>query len=210
MKLLSKLLRFYFFSICFTYVYANSVEISAGVPYVEFTHKGKMYKIERNQDSNAHLTNTYARTSRPSPPFFVEPFSVANGIETYGELEVLDFIEKQKGLFIDARLSNWYQRSAIPSAVNIPFKIFLSETPERKEILKRLGAVSVKKGVWDFSEAKTLLLYCNGAWCGQSPTAIEALIDLGYPKHKMKYYRGGMQAWQLLGLTTIVPAKEKK
>jgi len=25
----------------------------------------------------------------------------------------------------------------------------------------------------------------------------------------MKYYRGGMQAWQLLGLTTIVPKETK-
>jgi hypothetical protein len=25
----------------------------------------------------------------------------------------------------------------------------------------------------------------------------------------MKYYRGGMQAWQLLGLTTIVPEEKK-
>jgi len=36
------------------------------------------------------------------------------------------------------------------------------------------------------------------------------LIKLGYPEEKMKYYRGGMQAWQLLGLTTIVPEKDKK
>jgi hypothetical protein len=27
---------------------------------------------------------------------------------------------------------------------------------------------------------KLYLLYCNGAWCGQSPTAINALIELGY------------------------------
>ncbi|CAA6820054.1 MAG: Sulfurtransferase [uncultured Sulfurovum sp.] len=205
-----RLLRFYLLSICCTGLYANNVEISEGVPYVEFTHNEKTYKIERNQNRNARLTNTFALTSRPSPPFFVEPFSVASGIETYGELEVLNFIEKKKGLFIDARLSNWYERSTIPSSVNIPFKKFLSETPERKEILKRLGVLSVKKGVWDFSEAKTLLLYCNGAWCGQSPTAIEALIEIGYPKHKMKYYRGGMQAWQLLGLSTVVPSKERK
>ena len=62
---------------------------------------------------------------------------------------------------------------------------------------------------WNFSNAETILLYCNGAWCGQSPTAINALIELGYPKSKMKYYRGGMQSWQLLGLTTIVPKETK-
>jgi hypothetical protein len=36
-----------------------------------------------------------------------------------------------------------------------------------------------------------------------SPELIWALLDYGYPAHKIKYYRGGMQAWQLLGLTTV-------
>ncbi|MDQ7047935.1 MAG: rhodanese-like domain-containing protein [Sulfurovum sp.] len=188
---------------------ANVAEITKGMPYVEVKADGKTYKIERVQKEDNYLTNTFSLTSRPSPPFFIEPFTVSDGIETYGELEVLDFISKKKGLFIDARLANWYAKSAIPSAVNIPFKIFLSETTERKKVLKDLGGAYTKKGEWNFANAKTILLYCNGAWCGQSPTAINALIELGYPKSKMKYYRGGMQSWQLLGLTIIVP-KERK
>ena len=133
---------------------------------------------------------------------------MVHNIETYGELETLDFMAKKKGVFIDARLKNWYAKSAIPTAVNIPFKLFLTDTPERDTILKDLGGV--KKGDdWNFENAKSILLYCNGAWCGQSPTAINALIAMGYPKSKMKYYRGGMQAWQLLGLTTIVPKETK-
>lgn len=188
---------------------ANIAEIVEGMPYVEVEADGKTYKIERVQKEDTYLTNTFALTSRPSPPFFIEPFTVSDGVETYGELEVLDFISKKKGLFIDARLANWFAKSAIPSAVNIPFKLFLSETPEREKVLKDLGGEYAKSGDWDFTHAKTILLYCNGAWCGQSPTAINALIDLGYPKSKMKYYRGGMQSWQLLGLTTIIPKETK-
>jgi len=188
---------------------ANIAEIVEGMPYVEVEADGETYKIERVQKEDSYLTNTFALTSRPSPPFFIEPFTVSDGVETFGELEVLDFISKKKGLFIDARLANWYAKSAIPSAVNIPFKLFLSETPEREKVLKDLGGEYTKNGEWDFTNAKTILLYCNGAWCGQSPTAINALIELGYPKSKMKYYRGGMQSWQLLGLTTIVPKEIK-
>ncbi len=190
-------------------VNANVVEIVEGLPYVEVEADGKTYKIERVQKEDSYLTNTFALTSRPSPPFFIEPFSVSKGVETYGELEVLDFISKKKGLFIDARLANWYERSAIPGAVNIPFKHFLSDADEQEQVLKDLGGAYDKSGEWDFSKAKTILLYCNGAWCGQSPTAINALIEVGYPENKMKYYRGGMQAWQLLGLTTIVPKETK-
>jgi len=187
---------------------ASEVEISKGVPSVKVNANGKTYKSEREQRPNTYLTNTFALTSRPSPPFFVEPFHVSDKVETYGELEVLDFLEKQKGVFIDARLENWYEKSAIPGAINIPFKIFLTDSPERDKVLSDFGGK--KNGrVWDFSNAKTLLLYCNGAWCGQSPTAIHALMDLGYPEEKMKYYRGGMQAWQILGFTTIVPEEMK-
>ena len=64
---------------------------------------------------------------------------MTDGVETYGELEVLDFMANQKGLFIDARLANWYAKSAIPTSVNIPFKLFLSDSPERNKILKDLG-----------------------------------------------------------------------
>jgi len=188
---------------------ANVVEITDGMPYVKVEANGNKYKIERTQDKDAYLTNTFALTSRPSPPFFIEPFLVTSGVETYGELELLDFVSEKKGLLIDARLENWYTKSAIPTAVNMPFKLFLTKTSVREKVLQDLGGKQDSSGKWDFSTAKTILLYCNGAWCGQSPTAINALIDLGYPKEKMKYYRGGMQTWQLVGLTTIVPKESK-
>jgi hypothetical protein len=33
------------------------------------------------------------------------------------------------------------------------------------------------------------------------------LLALGYPAHKLKWYRGGMQSWKSLGLTTVPAAK---
>lgn len=190
-------------------LHADVVEIVKGMPYVDVEANGKTYRIEREQKPDSYLTNTYALTSRPSPPFFIQPFEVTPKVETFGELELLDFIKNKKGVFIDARLPNWYYKAAIPTARNIPFKLFLRDTPEREEVLKSLGVEYDKNGKYDFSKAQTLLLYCNGAWCGQSPTAIHALLDIGYPAEKLKYYRGGMQTWQLLGLSTIIPEKEQ-
>jgi hypothetical protein len=40
-------------------------------------------------------------------------------------------------------------------------------------------------------------------WCGQSPTNIRQLLSMGYPADKLKWYRGGMQDWQILGLTVM-------
>lgn len=38
-----------------------------------------------------------------------------------------------------------------------------------------------------------------------APRAINALLALGCPPGKIYYYRGGMQLWQMFGLTVIAP-----
>ncbi|MED5532474.1 MAG: rhodanese-like domain-containing protein, partial [Pseudomonadota bacterium] len=49
------------------------------------------------------------------------------------------------------------------------------------------------------------VMFCNGMWCGQSPNNIKNLLKFGYPAHKIKWYRGGMQDWEILGLSTAKP-----
>jgi hypothetical protein len=68
------------------------------------------------------------------------------------------------------------------------------------KILNLLGGQQ-SNGKWDFENAQTLLIYDNGAWDRQASSAIRNLLDIGYPSDKLKYYRGGLQAWNLLGLT---------
>jgi hypothetical protein len=46
------------------------------------------------------------------------------------------------------------------------------------------------------------VIFSNGIWDAQATKAIENLISLGYPEEHLKYYRGGMQNWYILGLTT--------
>jgi len=101
---------------------------------------------------------------------------------------------------------DWYLLSTIPSSINIPFKSFNPEkSPDEFEDVLDIIGVTVKNGKYDFTNAKTLALFCNGAWCLQSPIAIKNLIKIGYPKEKLLWYRGGMYNWTLAGLTTIVP-----
>ena len=75
---------------------------------------------------------------------------------------------------------------------------------EFAEALENFGVVE-KNGKYDFTNAKTLLMFCNAIWCGQSPEAMKELIAIGYPQEKMKWYRGGMQSWLSVGLSTIKP-----
>ncbi len=144
----------------------------------------------------------------------LSPMKMHDDIETFGELEVLEFLEEMQDdkqmLFVDSRKTPWYKSVTIPSAINIPFIYFTERdkwTNEKKEALKLFGVKGKKaegneKSSYDFSEAKTILFFCNGVWCRQSPQMIEALLKLGYPAKKMKWYRGGMQSWLNVGMTS--------
>ena len=140
----------------------------------------------------------------------ISPMIFTKGVDTYGELEVLDFIKKAQDnenmLVVDSRTENWYLHFTIPSAVNAPYTFLKqSQYPEEYgEVLDTFGVKTVN-GKYDFSEAKELLLFCNAVWCSQSIIAMTELIRIGYPKEKLKWYRAGIQGWTSLGLQTIVP-----
>lgn len=190
---------------------ANEVNLNEDLPYIDVFFAGKSVRIERNQDTDHKLENSFAKTSRPCPPFCIHPIKAAPGVTTVGELELFDFLltdlRQKQGLLVDARIPEWYQKGTIPGAVNIPFTVITSESDydNRNKVLKALGGTQNPDGEWDFRSAMKLLLFCNGPWCDQSPRAIKGLLRLGYPPEKLKYYRGGMQMWQLLGLTVIKP-----
>jgi len=188
---------------------AGEVNIQKDVPFVEAKINGKTIKIERIQDTSHKLTNSYTKTSRPTPPFGIQPFEPIKGIKTISELDVLDFIKnilpKNQGILIDARMPKWNKAGTIPASTNIPFSVL---TPSKKVSYEKiLGLLGAKKSddKWDFEKAQTLLVFDNGPWCQQGVRAMQNLVKIGYPKSKILYYRGGMQYWQILGLTTIVP-----
>jgi rhodanese-related sulfurtransferase len=189
---------------------AHPVNITEKIPYIDVVIEGKKIRIERIQDVNHKLTNNYTKTSRPTPPFDIQPFTPIAGIRTVTELDVLNFIKKHvarnSGLLIDARIPKWYEHGTIPGALNIPFSILQGDAhnPYIPKIFALFGARKEGKK-WNFSKAQILLLFDNGPWCQQAVIAMKELVKLGYPKEKILYYRGGMQFWQITGLTTIKP-----
>ena len=189
---------------------AVEVNIKEGLPFVDVDINGESVRIERIQDTNNKLKNSYTKTSRPAPPFTIQPFEPIKGIETVSELDVIDFISKDvndnTGILVDARMPKWHEVGTIPGAINIPFSILSTkgDNPFISQIFELFRAVN-KNGKWDFSNAQTIMIFDNGPWCQQGVRAMKNLVKLGYPKSKIKYYRGGMQYWQILGLTTIKP-----
>ncbi len=139
----------------------------------------------------------------------LSPMQLYDGLETYGELEVLATLREiqnsDKIALIDSRKEKWFRYRTIPGAVNMPFHYFKER--EHYEFhyeyaLRYLRVNNDKKGEYDFSQAKTLVIFCNGSWCSQAPSMISALIEIGYPPEKLKWYRGGMQAWLSSGMTS--------
>ncbi len=202
--------------ICFgSPLYALEVKMTPTLEAFTVEHGGKSILIRRNQDTDAMLTFDFARTARPCPPFCAQPMLAAEGVETIGEVELFAFMRQDlargSGLLIDARTPDWHRRGTIPGSVNIPYT-HLNPAQGADDItleasLSQLGVKPTPDGR-DFSQARTLVLWCNGPWCGQSPSAIRGLIGIGYPRDRLRYYRGGMQLWHIFGLPVVTPDGE--
>ena len=188
----------------------TAVNITATLPYVDVIHKGKKVRIKRIAETGNIIDLDFAVTSRPCPPYCIQPIKLAEGVETIAELEILNYlISKEKDdslLVIDSREPKWLSGGMIPGAINIPWQKLYNKTTTDKaiaDILQFQFNAVLTESLWNFENAKTLVFYCNGPWCGQSPTNIRALLSIGYPAHRIKWYRGGMQNWKLFGLTTV-------
>jgi rhodanese-related sulfurtransferase len=189
------------------------VKITRNMESVVIGHNGKKVKIQRNQNTKNKINPDFVYTSRKCPPFCIQPIKLAPGVETIAETEMIDYlIKKENGddniVVIDSRGASWVKKGTIPGSINIHFKklsLKHGDEAEIAEIFEDTFGVMRTAEFWNFKNAKTLVLFCNGMWCGQAPTSIKALLKIGYPAHKLKWYRGGMQSWEILGLTTVKP-----
>ena len=189
-----------------------AVQITAGLGSVDVMHGGQKITIMRNQDTKNTVNPAFAKTSRECAPFCIQPSRLAPGVETIGEAEVIEYAKQMSDgdetiVLVDSRTPDWVGRGTIPSAMNVPWtKLNPAKGADPisiAEIMEGVFNVQSNEELMDFSESRTAVMFCNGMWCGQSPNNIKNLLKFGYPAHKIKWYRGGMQDWEILGLTTV-------
>ncbi|MBD3805014.1 MAG: rhodanese-like domain-containing protein [Thioclava sp.] len=175
--------------------FADPVNIRPDIMSVTVETTNGPVEISRIQDNENKLEGDWAKTSRPCPNFCIQPMVPAEGVTPIGELEMLQFLQDPNVVVIDGRVKPDFEGGAIPGAVNVPYT----------EAADRLGELGCEPDFEGFDcsgeNVKSAALYCNGPWCGQSPTAARRMIEAGFPAEKIYYYRGGMQQWRLLGLT---------
>lgn len=115
----------------------------------------------------------------------IAPISLAPGVSTIGELELIRHIQSG-GTLIDTRSPDAYAEGTIPTARNIPHG-------EAGDAIATLDA-----------NAKTAF-FCNGPQCAATPDAVSTLLGAGFPAPAILYYRGGLHDWVTLGLPIARP-----
>lgn len=137
-------------------------------------------------------------------PYCVVPQQVADGIKTVDEHGVLGFlvsaVGRSEGLLVDARMPSDRSLGFIPGSVSLPHETVEKDNEFRVEILKALGARTFE-GVFNFADAQQLVVFDNGPTQNDAGILISHLLAAGYPAEQIRYYRGGMQVWSVLGLT---------
>lgn len=112
----------------------------------------------------------------------LQPLEVASDVRTVGELELIRLVA-EGAVLVDCRWEGTTGGFTIPGSLNIPYD----------EVTKRRG---------DLDAGRLSIVFCNGPQCPQSPTAIKALVEAGYPAGALAYYRGGMHDWVTLSMPT--------
>ena len=161
----------------------KKIRISYNMVSVDVKHDGKDVKLMRNQDKKNLIVEFYRKTGRGTIQAMY-PFEL-HKVDTLGEREVISYIKAMSDgddsiIVIDSRTPDWVKLTGmIPSAVNIPFTKFKTAESTLEVMEEQLEVLT--GDVFDFRNAKTLVMYCNGNWCAQSPTAIKRLLQMGYP-----------------------------
>ena len=110
----------------------------------------------------------------------IMPISLAPGVRTVGEREVLEHIAAGLPL-VDTRLPRYVEAGTLPTARSLP----------HTELSARID---------ELDRSVDTILFCNGPQCVATSDAVRTLLDAGHPAEHLLYYRGGIHDWVTLGL----------
>ncbi len=197
---------------------------------IQVRHNGNTVTVARSLNLEQILRDRSVREVKHCPPYCIGPVQEDLGVNTTDELGVFHIMEMQlpcsTGALVDVRTPDQYVAETIPGSLNLPYTSFhaQADSAELGTTLAQLGVTSCVRGdhtipgasaidasaeacksiALDFSRAKDLVIWCCGPLGSLSHLAITGLLKLGYPAHKIRHYRGGLQLWKVFGLTTVV------
>ena len=113
-------------------------------------------------------------------------------------LEILGAAETPMSLSEIARAMELSRSSAYRLVYTLRHMEFIQEAEQANTFT--LGA-RVLNGVYNFSDARELLVYDAGPSSDDAGELVRNLLAAGYPREMIRYYRGGMQVWSVLGFS---------
>lgn len=169
-----------------------------------FIFNGERIKISRGNREAVRYAERFTASGGGCGAPCIAPMQVAEGVQTLDETQVLEFLVTEvaanKGLMVDARMPEDRAKGFIPGTVSLPHATLDPENNYRKDILRALGAREFD-GVFNFTDARQLLVYDAGPGTNDAGVLVQHLLDEGYPPELIRYYRGGMQVWAVLGFS---------
>ena len=112
--------------------------------------------------------------------------------------ELRKILAEQSATIFDARPFNEYAVSHIPGALNVsakpgvPISLYVSDVAEIGRVVRD-------------NKAASIVLYCNGPFCGKSKRLAEELLTAGYTN--VRRYQLGIPVWRALGGITEIAAE---
>ena len=183
---------------------ASSAQERLDALRASFIFDGKRVEISRDNQDALRFVAHFVSASEPCLNACLAPLKAAEEVETVDEAQVLAFLENKVGtnigLALDARASQDRVAGYIPGSVMLPPQVVAPRNPGRSDVLRALGARDFD-GVFNFADAKHLLIYDQGPATDDAGQLVRHLLAAGYPPEKINYYRGGMQVWSVLGFT---------
>ena len=133
-----------------------AVKITPDLEGLTVEHQGRPMHVQREQNETQVIEPNFQRTSRKCPPFCIQPMHLPDGVETIGEIEMLDYLRRRADgddsiVIIDSRGAKWLKRGTIPGAVNIHYKrlsLRSAEEPDIADMLEQqFGVQTMRRAV---------------------------------------------------------------
>jgi len=169
-----------------------------------FVFQGQTLNIAQASRADLDRLAVVSRQSEDCTGICIAPLLAVEGIETVAEFDVITFIAETVaaggGLLIDSRPLDARDAGAIAASISVPTELLDAANPFRNDILVAMGAREFE-GTLNFADAMPLMVYDNGPLANDAARSVSLLVEAGYPREKIKYYRGGLQVWTALGLS---------
>lgn len=154
----------------------------------EFIFGGEKLNIQTGFEGASIYAARFAGLAPACNPECIARNRTVTVVETLSEPDVFEFLASSVSLseeaMVDARMPDGRALGYIPGSVNLPAQTVSPDNEFRDDILEALGARAFE-GMFNFTDAQSLVVYDNGPTQNDADKLIRHLLDAGHPSGKI-------------------------